>query len=80
LPATGRRFPDAVPLQHDVPGYFRELLALPDVRNLPATFRKLAERPDGCIELAAQPTKESYAFADLELTYGSLELASNLFI
>jgi radical SAM superfamily enzyme YgiQ (UPF0313 family) len=80
LPATGRRFPDAVPLQHDVPGYFRELRALPDVRNLPATFRKLAERPDGCIELAAQPTKESYAFADLELTYGSLELASNLFI
>ena len=38
----------------------------------------LARRGPGTLELAAQPACASYQYADIGLTQGALELASNL--
>lgn len=80
LPRKGRVLPASVPLEHDVPGYFAELRALPSVNDLPEGFQRLGDRPPGRLEIQARPECISYGFMDTGLTLGELELASNLCI
>jgi hypothetical protein len=78
LPRVGRALPSRVALPHDVAGYFAEMRRVPNLASLTAEFRPLGSRGAGDLDLHDQPPCTSYAFADLELTFGTLELASNL--
>jgi radical SAM superfamily enzyme YgiQ (UPF0313 family) len=78
MPHKGRTFPARVPLAHDVPGYFAELRRLPSLDTASSAAERLAQRGPADLELAEQPACLSYAHADIGLTYGELELGSNL--
>jgi radical SAM superfamily enzyme YgiQ (UPF0313 family) len=80
MPQKGRALPATVPLEHDVAGYFAELRKLPSTDSTSNGHVPLKKRPPGSIELSAQPDRSSYQYADIDLTYGALELKSNLWI
>jgi tRNA A37 methylthiotransferase MiaB len=78
LPKKGRALPAEVPLSHDVPAYFEALRRLPSVDEMPEGHVPLSGLGPGVLRLAAGSPCTSYGFADVGLTYGALELPSNL--
>lgn len=80
LPLKGRELPAEVRLPHDVPGYFADLKKLPSIETIPPEHVDLGSRGPGLLRLDPQPPTISYQFADFVLTYGALQLASNLAI
>jgi hypothetical protein len=80
MPRKDRPTPANVPLAHDVPGYFAALRKLPNVLSAAADHVPLSSRPPGSLELRAPTECSSYQYADFGLTFGALELQSNLAI
>jgi hypothetical protein len=78
MPRKGRAFPARIPLAHDVAAYFSELRRLPSLHDVTGDHAPLAERAPGHLELQDQPICINYEYADIGLTYGGLELASNV--
>lgn len=78
MPKKNRALPAAVALAHDVVGYFADLRGATNVSPVPEGFVPLRDRLPGVLELSLQPECTSYAYADISVTVGALELASNL--